>query len=127
MKRTRLTLSVTVVVVALVVFGAGSYILKVNRVVAGAAETKADSEPNKPAQAEKPADPNATQKPTEAEKPADVAFERKVEVQQQALEPGQADVEELDALLEKDPLGYRDVSPKAEHRKGQGGGLGEHS
>jgi general secretion pathway protein D len=64
-------LSVTVVVLALIVFVAGSYILKVNRVVAGAAETKADTEPNKPSEAQKPGDPNAPRKAAEAEKPAD--------------------------------------------------------
>jgi general secretion pathway protein D len=71
LKRTRITLSVTVVVVALIVFGAGSYILKVNRVVAGAAETKAYTEPNKPSEAQKPGDPNAPKKAAEAEKTAD--------------------------------------------------------
>ena len=71
MKRTRLTLSVTVVVVAIVVFGVGSYILKVNRAVAGATESKAEAEPNKPSEVKKPAAPKATATATVAEKPAD--------------------------------------------------------
>ena len=70
LKRTRITLSVTVVVVALIVFGVGSYILKVN-LAKGAAESKVDPETNKSGEAQKPSDPNATEKTTEAEKPAD--------------------------------------------------------
>ncbi|MDH4239030.1 MAG: hypothetical protein OEW48_05675, partial [Phycisphaerae bacterium] len=69
MKRTRLTLSVTVVVVAIVVFGVGSYILKVNP--AAAVESQANSEPNKPGEVKKPAEPKAPEKATEAEKPAE--------------------------------------------------------
>ncbi len=71
LKRSRITLSVTVVVVALVVFGAGTYILKVRRVVAGAVESKAGTEPNKPSEVQKPGDPNAPKKAAEAEKPRD--------------------------------------------------------
>jgi general secretion pathway protein D len=62
-------LSVTVVIVAIVVFGVGSYILKVNP--AAAVESKADTEPNKPSEVKKPAEPNAPEKTTEAEKPVD--------------------------------------------------------
>ncbi|MGB2809903.1 MAG: secretin N-terminal domain-containing protein [Sedimentisphaerales bacterium] len=69
MKRTRLTLSVTVVVVAIVVFGVGSYILKVNP--ATAVESQTDTEPNKPSEVKKPAEPNAPEKATEAEKPGE--------------------------------------------------------
>ena len=69
MKRTRLTLSVTVIVVAIALFGIGSYILKVKPVAA--VESKADSEPNKPSEAKKPDEPKAPEKATEAEKPAE--------------------------------------------------------
>ena len=69
LKRKRLTLSVTVIVVAIVVFGVGSYILKVNP--ATAVESQADSESNKPSEVKKPAEPNAPEKATEAEKPGD--------------------------------------------------------
>jgi len=70
LKRIRITLSVTVVVVALIVLGVGSYILKVN-LAKGAAESKAGTETNKPGEAQKPGDPNAPEKAAEAEKPAD--------------------------------------------------------
>jgi len=70
LKRTRITLSVTVVIVALIVFGVGSYILKVN-LAKGAAESKAGTETTKSSEAQKPSDPNAPEKAAEAAKPAD--------------------------------------------------------
>jgi len=63
-------LSVTVFIVALIVFGVGSYILKVN-LAKGAAESKAGAETKKSSEAQKPSDPNAPEKAAEAEKPAD--------------------------------------------------------
>ncbi|NIP25999.1 MAG: hypothetical protein GWN67_16790 [Phycisphaerae bacterium] len=69
MKRTRLTLSVTVIIVAVALVGIGSYILKVNP--AAAVESKADSESTKSSEAEKPAETKAPEKATEPEKPAE--------------------------------------------------------
>lgn len=85
MKRTRLTLSVTVVVVAIGVLGVGSYILKVNP--ATAVESKTDTEPNKPSEVKKPAEPNAPEKATEAEKPGD-SNEPETERPQRRQRPG---------------------------------------
>jgi general secretion pathway protein D len=55
--------------VAIVIFGVGSYILKVNP--AAAVESQADSESNKSSEVKKPAEPKTPEKATEAEKPAE--------------------------------------------------------
>jgi hypothetical protein len=48
------------------------------------------------------------------------------EVRQQAVEPGQADVEELYTLLQKDPFPDRNASLHGEHGQGQGPVLRDH-
>jgi len=86
LKRSRLIMSVAIVAVVLVICGAGSYISWA-KLTGENNETKAGTEANKNAEAEKPAGANESEKAAETEKPADANEPRKAAV---AEKPGDA-------------------------------------